>query len=131
MKKAVHILLLVVALACMTDPAAAVSGELPECEKQTDMTLPCPDVYAAHFMQAVEHDNLLVMGCRVDSAVLRPMRVEYVFSLDGGPPMIQVYAILKLPMELEDLPGCEVSGVTAVMTLDGTIVEVQAHIDTF
>ena len=95
------------------------------------MQLPCPEVYAEHFMQAVEHDSLLVMGYRVDSAILRPMRVEYLFSLDGGPPFVQVYSILKLPMELEELPGAEVSGVTAVMTLDGTIIEVQAHIDTF
>jgi hypothetical protein len=33
-------------------------------------------------------------------------------------------------MELEELPGCEVGAVTAVMTLDGTIIEVQAHIAT-
>jgi hypothetical protein len=130
MTKTLHLLLLV-ALSCMVNPVGAVSGEPPACEKQTDMQLPCPEVYAAHFMQAVEHDSLLVMGHRVDSAVLRPMRVEYLFSLDGGAPVIQVYAILKLPMELEELPCCEVSGVTAVMTLDGTIVEVQAHIDTF
>jgi hypothetical protein len=115
----------------MAHPVGAVSGDPPECENQTDMQLPCPEVYASHFMQAVEHDSLLVMGHRVDSAVLRPVRVEYLFSLDGGVPVIQVYAILKLPMELEELPCCEVSGVTAVMTLDGTIVEVQAHIDTF
>ena len=130
MKKAVHLLLLV-ALACMAHPAGAVSGEPPVCVKRADMQLPCPEVYAAHFMQAVEHDSLIVMGRRVDSAVLRPMRVEYVFSMDQGPPFVQVYAILKLPLELEELPGCEVSGVTAVMTFDGTIVEVQAHIDTF
>jgi len=130
MTKTLHLLLLAV-LVSMATPAGAVSGDPPECGKQTDMQLPCPEVYAAHFMQAVEHDSLLVMGCRVDSAVLRPVRVEYVFTLDGAPPLIQVHAILKLPMELEELPGCEVSGVTAVMTLDGTIVEVQAHIDTF
>ncbi len=94
------------------------------------MQLPCPEVYAAHFIQAVENDSLLVMGCRVESAVLRPVRVEYAFSLDGGAPLVQVYAILKLPMELEELPGCEVGAVTAVMTLDGTIIEVQAHIAT-
>jgi hypothetical protein len=130
MIKTVHLLLLV-ALACMAHPAAAVSDEPPECEQQTDMQLPCPEVYAAHFMQAVEQDSLIVMGRRVDSAVLRPMRVEYVFSMDQGPPVVQVYAVLKLPLELEELPGCEVSGVTAVMAFDGTIVEVQAHIDTF
>lgn len=130
MKKAAY-LLVFLALACMVSQAAAVSGEPAPCEKQADMQLPCPEVYAEHFMQAVEHDSLLVMGYRVDSAILRPMRVEYLFSLDGGPPFVQVYSILKLPMELEELPGAEVSGVTAVMTLDGTIVEVQAHIDSF
>lgn len=130
MKKTARLLLLA-ALVCMAHPAAAVSGEPPECNSLAAMELPCPEVYAAHFMQAVEHDSLLVMGRRVDSAVLRPIRVEYIYSLDGGPPVVQVYAILKLPMELEELPGCEVSGVTAVMTLNGTIVEVQAHIDTY
>lgn len=130
MNKSVHLLLLVF-LACMAHPVGAVSGEPPPCGKLTDMQLPCPEVYAEHFIQAVEHDSLLVMGYRVDSAILRPKRVEYLFSLDGGPPFVQVYSILKLPMELEELPGAEVSGVTAVMTLDGTIIEVQAHIDTF
>ena len=127
---AAHLLLLVILL-CMAHPVAAVSGEPPPCGKMKDMQLPCPEVYVEHFIQAVEHDSLLVMGRRVDSAVLRAIRVEYVFSLDDGPPLVQVYAVLKLPMELEELPCCEVSGVTAVMTLDGTIVEVQAHIDTF
>jgi hypothetical protein len=124
-------LLLILALQAFTHSAVAVTGEAPECEKQTDMELPCPEVYATHFMHAVEHDSLLVMGRRIDSGILRPVRVEYLFSLDGGPPVVQVYAILKLPLELEELPCCEVSGVTAVMTLDGTIVEVQAHIDTY
>ena len=50
MKKAVHLLLLV-ALACMAHPAGAVSGEPPDCVKRADMQLPCPEVYAAHFMQ--------------------------------------------------------------------------------
>ena len=129
MKKTAH-LLLFIALISLGHPVAAVSGEPPDCRNQTDMQLPCPEIYAAHFIQAVENDSLLVMGCRVESAVLRPVRVEYAFSLDGGAPLVQVYAILKLPMELEELPGCEVGAVTAVMTLDGTIIEVQAHIAT-
>ena len=112
-------------------PAMSVSGEKPPCETQALMQLPAPQAYAALFMRAVERDSLLVMGQRVDSAVLRPVRVEYVYALDGSPPLVQVYAVLKLPMELGELPGCEVGGVTAVMTLDGTIVEVQAHIGPF
>ena len=129
MKQTAYLLLLV-ALACIAHPAVAISGETPECNNRTYIELPCPEVYAAHFIQAVERDSLLVMGCRIDSAVLRPLRVDYAFSLEGAAPLVQVYAILKLPLALEELPGCEVSAVTAVMTLDGTIIEVQAHIDT-
>ena len=130
MKNILPILLLV---ACLlpASPALATSAEYPPCETETLMQLPRPQFFAMMFMQALERDSLLVMGRRLDSVQLRPVRIEYVYALNGSPPLVRVYAVLKLPMELDQFPGCEVGGVTAVMTLDGTIVEVQAHIDTF
>jgi hypothetical protein len=126
-----NILLLLAACLLPVAPAQATSAEYPPCETETLMQLPRPQFYATMFMHAVERDTLIVMGCRVDSALLRPVRIEYVYALDGSPPLVQVYAVLKLPMELEAFPGCQVGGVTAVMTLDGDVIEIQAHIETF
>lgn len=109
---------------------ASTAGQQP-CQPESFIRHSHPQGYADSFMRAVERDSLMVLGWRLDSANLRPVRVEYIHYLDGSPPQVQVYAILRLPMELEAMPGCHIDAVTAVMTPGGSIEEVKAHVETF
>jgi hypothetical protein len=87
-----------------------------------------PQAEAARFRRAVERGELSVMGQRLEGSQVAPVRVEYVYPLDGSGPAIWVYARLAAPLPVPGQTDCEVQGVRARLGPGGHIIESEAHV---
>lgn len=79
------------------------------------------------FLKAVRREELTLFDYTVDSSMIKPTRVEYVYELGSAIPTVTIYAELKKPLDIPGQPHLEVRAVTAVLDFAGGIVSTKAH----
>jgi len=82
------------------------------------------------FFQAVKRGELIIFDKKIDKSMLIPIRVEYVYELDGSKPTINVYSDLKYKLPIPKHDGIYVRGVSTILNDTGRIIEVRAHVFT-
>lgn len=80
------------------------------------------------FFQAVSRDELIVFGKSLDKSILIPIRVEYIYELDGSKPTVMVYSELKYLLDIPTHSGIKLRGVSTILNDVGRIIEVRAHV---
>lgn len=80
------------------------------------------------FLKAVERGELVVFNQEITNSLLVPVRVEYIYELDSLIPKIEIYSKLKKPIEIPDNANFKVHGISAVIDLHGTIIEIKSHV---
>ena len=80
------------------------------------------------FYKAVDRGELIVFEQILDRTVLIPLRVEYVYELNGSKPTVKVYSEIKKPMPVGDHEGILLRGISAVIDSGGHIIEIRAHV---
>ena len=80
------------------------------------------------FLKAVDRGELIVFEQTIDKSILIPLRVEYVYELNGSQPTVKIYSELKrlTPVPLHD--GIKLRGISAILNDDGHIIEIRAHV---
>lgn len=87
-----------------------------------------PGEVVALFRSAVARGELVVFGKTLDLSMIRPSRVEYVFDLVHNRSAVKVYSELVTPLDSPNLNNCRAHGVSAIITLDGRIIETEVHV---
>jgi hypothetical protein len=106
-------------------------GNQSEYGSQTDMPYPNVNVDEVFniFLHAVDRGQLKLFDKTLSRDMLKPLRVEYVYTSESPYPMVKVYSALKEPMPLPSMPEANIIGVSAVMDASGNILETAAHCD--
>jgi hypothetical protein len=82
------------------------------------------------YLLAVDRGELHVFTHRISKAMISPTRVEYIYKLDDPVPTIRVFSELTEPLLVLHCDECRVRGVSAVLTPDGRLTNIEAHIST-
>ena len=80
------------------------------------------------YFKAVSRGELIVLERKLEKSMLIPIRVEYVYELDSAIPRIKVYSKLKQPIPVPGQENCNIKGVSAILDINGSIIETEAHI---
>lgn len=80
------------------------------------------------YLQAVDRGELVVFGQKLNKSMLVPVRVEYVYELKTATSRVKIYSELKEPMPVPEQESCELRGVSAILDVEGQIIETEAHI---
>ena len=106
-------------------------GNKTEYSLQTEMPYPKVNVNEVFniFLHAVDRGQLKLFDKTLSRDMLKPLRVEYVYTSETPYPMVKVYSVLKEPMPLPSMPDANIIGVSGVMDASGNIVETTAHCD--
>lgn len=113
-------------LAFFMAPAMAT---LPECSPEYRISESLqPSEVVAQFLQAVDRGELRLFGQVLKRDMISPRQVEYIFTLDGAAPTIRVYSRLPEGVSVPGQTNCEAQAVAAKMSLDGHIIDSEAHI---
>ncbi len=93
------------------------TSELHQPQKITDV-----------FLRAVDRGELIVFGQTIDRSILIPLRVEYVYELNGSPSTVKIYSELKKILPIQDHEGIRLRGISVILDDAGHIIEIRAHI---
>ena len=80
------------------------------------------------FYKAVDRGELIVFEQTLDRTVFIPLRVEYVYELDGSKPTVKIYLEIKKPIPIADHEGILLRGISAILDGSGHIIEIRAHV---
>ncbi|MDH5599745.1 MAG: hypothetical protein OEY78_00445 [Gammaproteobacteria bacterium] len=80
------------------------------------------------FFHAVKQGELIVLGKKIEKALLVPIQVEYIYKFDGSKPSVKVYSELKYPLAIPEHKGIRLMGVSAILNNNGDIIEIRAHV---
>lgn len=80
------------------------------------------------FFNAVDRGELIVFDQKLDKSILIPIRVEYVYELDGSMPTIKIYSEMRRSIPIPDHVGIKLRGISAFLDSVGRIIEVRAHV---
>ena len=80
-----------------------------------------------YFYKAVDRRELQVFGIVVDKTMITPVRVEFIFQIGDVDPRIEIYSELRQPIPIPKVEQLCIHGITAVMDLNGNIVDSVAH----
>jgi hypothetical protein len=80
------------------------------------------------YKAAVARGELAVFGTTLSLSMIRPTRVEYVFDLVGNGSRVEVYSEFVTPLDAPIATDCKAYGVSAVITVDGRIVDTEVHV---
>jgi hypothetical protein len=101
----------------LEQPTAPVKPEFSE-----------PHEVIGTYLNAVNRGELIVLDRKIEKSMLIPIRVEYVYELDSAIPRIKVYSKLKQPIPVPGQENCNIKGVSAILDINGSIIETEAHI---
>ena len=101
----------------LEQPTAPVKPEFSE-----------PHEVIGTYLNAVNRGELIVLDRKIEKSMLIPIRVEYVYELDSAIPRIKVYSKLKKPIPVPGQENCNIKGVSAILDINGSIIETEAHI---
>jgi len=82
------------------------------------------------YLVAVDRGELHVFTQQISKAIISPARVEYIYKLDDPVPTIRVFSELTEPLSVLHCEECRVLGVSAVLTPDGRLTNIEAHVST-
>jgi len=89
-----------------------------------------PRTVIGTFLRAVGRGELLVFGRELVESMITPIHVEYVYELDDPIPSTRVYSRLNRALPLPGCDECRIEGVSAELSLDGRIVDIETHLAT-
>lgn len=80
------------------------------------------------FYAALKRGELIVFEQRYDKSMIIPLRVEYIYELNGTVPVVKIYSELKrlTPVPLHE--GIKLRGISAILNDDGHIIEIRVHV---
>ena len=81
----------------------------------------------AVFLGSVDRGELSIFDKPITRSMLKPVRVEYVYSLDQHLPKVSVFSEITVPISFPDMPDVFVKGVTGVLDWKGHITESIVH----
>ncbi len=79
------------------------------------------------FLNSVDRGELSVFDKQITRSMLKPERVEYVYTLDKHLPTVSVFSELTVSIPFPDMPEVLVKGVTGVLDWKGHITESIVH----
>lgn len=81
------------------------------------------------FLLAVDRGQLKLFDKTLSREMVKPIRVEYIYTVETPHPQVKVYSELKKPMSIPSIPDANIIGVSGVMDASGNIIETTAHCD--
>lgn len=114
------------ALAAST--ASAVAAPTPRAIAEPYFATPRSVI--GTFLRAVGRGELRVFDHRLRETMITPIHVEYVYELDDPLPSTRVYSRLNRALPVPSCDRCRIEGVSAEISLDGRIIDVEAHLST-
>ena len=79
------------------------------------------------FLESVENGQLVLFDKVVGKSGVKPVRVEYVYTLEDYVPTVKVYSVLIEALYLPSAPDIQIKGISATLDQHGNIIEVIAH----
>ncbi|MEW6331896.1 MAG: hypothetical protein AB1560_10585 [Pseudomonadota bacterium] len=93
--------------------------------------VPYPDIDPARvikvYLEAVGRGELRIFDKPVTRSMLKPERVEYVYTLDSRLPRVSVFSTLTVSLPFPDMPDLQVEGVTGFLDWKGRITDSTIH----
>jgi hypothetical protein len=93
--------------------------------------VPYPDIDPAQvikvYLEAVGRGELMIFEKPVTRSMLKPERVEYVYTLDSRLPRVSVFSTLTVSLPFPDMPDLQVQGVTGFLDRKGRIIDSTIH----
>lgn len=82
------------------------------------------------FYDAVNRGQLIVFEKKLDGSMMIPIRIEYVYELNGDEPTVKIYSELKKLISISLYEGVKIklSGVSVVLDSSGDIIDIKAHV---
>ena len=112
--------------------ALAAGGAAAAVSRTDPMTrdTPCLDTgrVLALFLAAVDRGELSLFGVRLGRDQVTPARVELVQDLRTGTTTRKVYAEIDEPLPCPGHPDYVIEGITATLTAENRIGEIEAHL---
>jgi hypothetical protein len=96
-----------------------------------DSVVPYPDIDSAQvikvYLEAVGRGELMIFEKTVTRSMLKPERVEYVYTLDSRLPRVSVFSTLTVSLPFPDMPDLQVQGITGFLDWKGRITDSTVH----
>jgi hypothetical protein len=86
-----------------------------------------PDQVIKVYLEAVGRGELMIFEKRITRSMLKPERVEYVYTLDSRLPRVSVFSTLTVSLPFPDMPDLLVEGVTGFLDWKGRITDSTIH----
>ena len=82
------------------------------------------------FYEAVNRGELIVFEQKLDGSMITPIRVEYVYELNGDEPTVKIYSEFKkfISISLHEGIKIKLSGISTILDSSGHIIELRAHV---
>lgn len=79
------------------------------------------------FFAAVDRGEVIIINQYIDRSMLKPEHVEYLYTMNSKLPSVKVYSTLEQSISYPGINDLQISGVSAVLDLDGNIIEIIYH----
>jgi len=80
------------------------------------------------FYEAVKRGELIVFEQKLNKSMITPIRVEYVYELNGAVPTVKIYSEIKKLISIPLHEGIKFRGVSTILDSSGNIIEIRAHV---
>jgi len=80
------------------------------------------------FLKAVDRGELIVFEQTIDKSILIPLRVEYIYKLDGSQPTVIIYSEIKKLIHIPEHEGIRLRGISTILDSVGHIIEIRVHV---
>ena len=80
------------------------------------------------FLKAVDRGELVVFEQQIDKSILIPLRVEYIYELNGSQPTVIIYSEVKKLIPIPEHKDIKLRGISTVLDSLGHIVEIRVHV---
>ncbi len=79
------------------------------------------------FLESVENDQLVLFDKVITRSAIKPVRVEYIYTLEDYVPTVKVFSMLVDLIYLPTAPDIQIKGVSTILDQQGNIIEVIVH----
>ena len=82
------------------------------------------------FYEAVNRGELIVFEQKLDGSMITPIRIEYVYELNGDEPTVKIYSEFKkfISISLHEEIKVKLGGISTILDSSGYIIEIRAHV---
>jgi hypothetical protein len=110
---------------------ASLDIQSDKSEYTSQTVVPYPKINVSEifsiFFRAVDLGQLRLFDKTLTRDMLRPVKVEYIYTQADPYPTVNVFSELRNPIPLPAMPDAYIMGVSGVMDMNGNIVESIAH----